>query len=238
MIKAPSQDYQIDIKALLERGNVATKKNLPVILRSLFFVIFIVLLSFVAFFNVYNIETIAQLEALQTETYFLNMFLTVLLAPLWAGIAMMAVNTERKKDISFSQLFNFTYLILGLATAELCISLLTQVGMSLFIVPAIYIYITTSFTKFLIADKRMSPFVAIKVSIQMANQHLFKLSMLFLIFFALALLGMITFGLAFIWITPLYYNVTAILYNDLFNSQVEDQNVEHLTNTEESHFDA
>jgi uncharacterized membrane protein len=238
MIKEPSKNYEIDIKDLFERGNVATKKNLPVLLRSLFFLIFIMLLSFVAFFNVYNIETVSQLEALQTETYFLNMALTVLLAPLWAGIAMLAVNTERKQQISFVKLFDFTPLILGLATAELCISLLTQVGMSLFIVPAIYIYVATGFTKLLIADKKLSPFVAIKVSILMANKHLFKLSLLFLIFFALALLGMITFGLAFIWITPLYYNVTGILYNDLFNPQEQAQNVENLTNTEESHFDA
>jgi hypothetical protein len=44
--------------------------------------------------------------------------------------------------------------------------------------------------------------------------------------------------LAFIWVLPLYYNVTGILYNDLFGVQDETQQIGPITNSEESHFDA
>ncbi|MFQ3192718.1 MAG: putative membrane protein [Gammaproteobacteria bacterium] len=238
MNKASSQNYNLDIKSLFERGNAATKQNFPVILRCMFILLFIGLASFVAFFNIYNIETVGQLEALQTETYFFNMILTVCLSPLMAGICMLAVQTERKQSINVMSLFMYVPLILWLATAELIVSLLTQVGMTLFILPAIYIFITTVFTKFLIADKQLRPFMAIKLSIQMCNQYLLQLTLLFAIFLVLFLLGMITFGLAFIWIVPLYYNVLGILYNDLFGAKDEAQQVDLTTNTEETHFDA
>ncbi len=233
----PKQNYSLDIKSLFERGNTATKHNLPVMLRCLFILLFIGLAAFVAFFNIYNIETVAQLESMQTETYFFNMLLTVAMSPLMAGMGMLAVKTERKQVINVSTLFMYVPFILWLATAELVISLLTQVGMTLFVVPAIYIFITTIFVKFLIADKQLRPFLAIKTSIQMCNQYLLQLTLLFAIFLVLFVIGMLTFGLAFIWVMPLYYNVTGILYNDLFGTVVE-RHQASLTTSEETHFDA
>lgn len=239
MNNTPSEDYKIDIKALFARANDATKQNLPVLLRCIFIIIFFVITALVIFYNNYNIETVEQLDAMQTETYLFNMVVTVFLAPLWAAIAMMAVKTQRNQISTVGNLFDYLPFALALATAELCISLMTQVGMTLFIIPAIYLFIATSFTKYLIADKGMNAFSAIKCSIQMANKHLLQLSILFAIFFALALLGVITFGLAFIWIAPLYFNVTAILYTDLFNAGNANDKHEAVTNnTEETHFDA
>ncbi|MFQ3208257.1 MAG: hypothetical protein ACI9IT_002423 [Glaciecola sp.] len=238
MNKVSSPNHNLDLKSLFERGNTATKQNFSVILRCMFILLFIGLASLVGFLNIYNIETVEQLEALQTETYFFNMLLTVCLSPLMAGICMLAVKTERKQPINVMSLFMYVPLILWLATAELIISLLIQVGMTLFILPAIYIFITTVFTKFLIADKQLRPFMAIKLSIQMCNQYLLQLTILFAIFFVLFLLGMVTFGLAFIWIVPLYYNVTGILYNDLFGVKDEAQQVDPIINSEETHFDA
>jgi uncharacterized membrane protein len=238
MNKASSQNYNLDLKSLFERGNAATKQNFPVILRCMFILLFIGLASFVAFFNIYNIETVGQLETLQTETYFFNMLLTVCFSPLMAGMCMLAVQTERKQPINVMSLFMYVPLILWLAAAELIVSLLIQVGMTLFILPAIYIFITTVFTKLLIADKQLRPFIAIKLSIQMCNQYLLQLTLLFAIFLVLFLLGIITFGLAFIWIVPLYYNVIGILYNDLFGVKGEAQQLEPTTNAEETHFDA
>lgn len=237
MNKVTKQDYSLNIKSLFERGNNATKQNLPVMLRCLFVVLFIWLAAYIAFFNIYNIETVPQLEAMQTEWYFLNMLVSVLISPLMAGISMLAVKTERKQAVSILSLFMYVPIILWLASAELIISLLTQVGMTLFILPAIYIFITSVFTKFLIADKNMRPFLAIKTSIQMSNQYLLQLTVLFAIFLVLFLIAMMTFGLAFIWVAPLYYNVTGILYNDLFGTQVE-ATQEHVTSSEETHFDA
>ena len=238
MNKVPSQNYNLDIKRLFERGNAATKQNFSVILRCMFILLFIALAAFVVLFNMYNIETIVQLQEMQTETYFFNMLLTVVLSPLMAGMSMLAVKTERKQPINVISLFMYIPFILWLATAELIISLLTQVGMTLFILPAIYIFISTIFSKFLIADKQLRPFIAIKLSIQMCNRYLLQLTILFVIFFVLFLLGMITFGLAFIWIVPLYYNVTGILYNDLFGVQEETQQAQPFAKSGETHFDA
>jgi uncharacterized membrane protein len=203
----------------------------------MFILLFIGLAAFVAFFNIYEIETVAQLEAMQTETYFFNMLLTVLLSPLMAGMGMLAVKTQRKQAINVISLFMYVPFILWLATAELIISLLTQVGMTLFILPAIYIFITTIFAKLLIADKQLRPFLAIKTSIQMCNQYLLQLTVLFAIFLVLFVIGMLTFGLAFIWVLPLYYNVIGILYNDLFGTDVEAPQTQ-AGNPEETHFDA
>lgn len=238
MNKAAQERYKIDIAGLFTRANIATKQNFSTLLRSMFMLIFVVIAFFVGFFNIYNIETLADLEAIPTETYVLNMLIIAVMAPLKAGMSMMAVKTERKQPIVVLNLFDYLPYILMLATAELIISLLIQVGMSLFILPAVYVYITTTFAQTLIADKKVSPFSALKLSIVMSNQYLLSLLTLYAIFFALFLLGMITFGLALIWVVPLYYNVTGILYNDLFGYQDKPQASHSIGNTEETHFDA
>jgi hypothetical protein len=71
----------------------------------------------------------------------------------------------------------------------------------------------------------------------MCNQYLLQLTVLFAIFLVLFVIGMLTFGLAFIWVLPLYYNVTGILYNDLFGTDVEAPQTQ-AGNSEETHFDA
>jgi uncharacterized membrane protein len=186
-----------------------------------------------------NIETVKDVENIPTETsYLVNMFLTVLLAPLTAGLAMMGVNTERKQAVNVLQLFNYVPRIFLLATAALMISILWQIGLSFFVLPGIYIFLTTTFTQTLIADKGLSPFQAIKASITVSNQFLLKLFVLYLLFLGLFLLGIVTFGIAFIWVLPLYYNLIGILYNDLFGPVQEDKETIVTISTGETHFDA
>lgn len=233
------QQYEFNLKTLFERANEATKLNFAVMLKSLFIILAVFLSFFVAYTNVMNIETVKDVENIPTETsYLVNMFLTILLAPLTAGLSMMAVNTERKQAINVLQLFNYVPRILLLATAALMISILWQVGLSFFILPGIYIFLTTTFTQTLIADKGLSPFQAIKTSIIVSNQFLLKLFVLYLLFLGLFLLGIVTFGIAFIWVLPLYYNLIGILYNDLFGPDKADKEAITAIKAGETHFDA
>ncbi|MFT5900215.1 MAG: hypothetical protein ACI97K_002883 [Glaciecola sp.] len=233
------QDYDFDVKTLFERANNATKANFAVMLKSLFITFAVFLTFFIVYINFMEIETVGDVENIPTDTsYLANMILTILMAPLTAGMVMMGVNTERKKPTNVLQLFDYIPRILLLAAAALMISILWQIGLSLFVLPGLYIFLTTTFAQTLIADKGTSPFQALKISILISNRFLAKLFVVYAIFLALFLLAMITFGIALVWVLPLYYNLTGILYNDLFGDvQVSEQAVTKNTSGE-THFDA
>jgi uncharacterized membrane protein len=233
------KNYHFDVKTLFERANKATRVNLGVMLKSLFIILVLFVTFFVIYTNVMGIETVGDVENIPTETsYLVNMLLTVLMAPLAAGMVMMGVKTERKQAINVLQLFNYVPQVLLLASAALMISILWQIGLSLFVLPGLYIFLTTTFAQTLIADKGISPFQALKISILTSNQFLLKLSVLYAIFLALFLVAMLTFGIAFIWILPLYYNLIGILYNDLFGPKQVTEKLVPESNPGETHFDA
>jgi uncharacterized membrane protein len=90
--------------------------------------------------------------------------------------------------------------------------------MMLLVAPAFYVFMATTFTLPLIADKQLTPFTAISLSVRMTNAYLFQMTVIFLIFLALFIGVIITFGFALLWVGPYFFNVKAVLYTELFCS--------------------
>ena len=236
--KALSGQYDFDIKSLFMRAGEASRKNMAIILKCIFAAVFFALGLTIVFFQIYDIQNIEQFEAIPLETrYLFQMILECLIAPMLVGLTMIGVKSERKEPVSFGILLAYYPIFIFVASATLIVALLSQLGFSLFILPGIYILVTTMFVQALVADKAMSPIAALVLSIKVSNKYLGKIAVCYLAFFAMFIFVMITFGFALIWVGPLFFNFKGILYNDLFGGPSNIQSAVECP-IEETHFDA
>jgi uncharacterized membrane protein len=236
--KALNGQYDFDIKSLFMRAGEASRKNMATILKCILAAVFFALGITIVFFQIYEIQTVEQFEAIPLETrYLFQMILECLVAPMLVGLTMIGVRTERKEAVTFSMLWAYYPIFIFVASATLMVALLSQLGFALFLLPGIYVLVTTMFVQALVADKAMSPLAALVLSVKVSNKYLVKISLCYLAFFAMFIFVMITFGFALIWVGPLFFNFKGILYNDLFGGISEVQSApEH--SEEETHFDA
>ena len=151
-----------------------------------------------------------------TQQAIMELVLTFLLAPLWTGVSMLAIRYKRGEKPSFTSIFYYYRHIVILALAALFVSMLTTLGISVYVIPGFYLFTATTFTLPLMADKKLNPLEAVLASIKMTNKYLWKMLMVYGIFVGLLLIVLLSFGFAYLWIGPFYFNVKAILYQDLF----------------------
>lgn len=146
----------------------------------------------------------------------LELLMTVILAPLWTGVSMAAIASLRGQSPNFRYIISFYRYLPVLALASALVSILTSIGMLLLFIPGIYLFMSSIFTLPLIIEKNISPLKALILSIKVSNKHLVKLTIIFVIFLLLFVLVIFSFGFAYIWIGPLYFNVKAVLYQNWF----------------------
>ncbi|MBF7072839.1 hypothetical protein ISG33_05410 [Glaciecola sp. MH2013] len=230
--------YQLDIKSLIDRANSASKQNMSTLLLALLTCFFIIMVYAIGFLSVTGVETPEQLELLAPEKiYIAQIMLVCITAPIFVALTMIGVKTERKESVRVGILFSYFSSLLFLAVATILVSFLTQIGLALLWVPGLYIMVTTSFTQTLIVDKGLSPISALILSVKVSNVYLLKLIQLYLLFLIMFIGVIITFGFALIWVGPLYFNIKAILYNDLFQQKSESITITDKTE-EDAYFDA
>ncbi len=165
----------------------------------------------------------------------LELLLTIILAPLWTGIAMTAIVSLRGKAVSFSGIFSYYPMFTLLAVASAITSILLTLGFALYFLPGLYLFVATTFTLPLIVERRLTPFKAIALSIKAVNANFGKVITFFSIFLLLFVLVVLSFGIAYIFVGPLYFNVKAILYQNLFCSN---QAVHYEDKEQQGVFDA
>ena len=144
----------------------------------------------------------------------------------FAGIAMLAITTAKGLTAKAINVFSYVSYILPLGVATLLVSIATDIGMMLLVLPAFYIFMATTFTLPLIVEKSLTPIPAILLSIRMTNTYLFQMTIIFLIFLALFIGVILTFGFALIWVGPYFFNVKAVLYTELFCSKASSKSSE------------
>jgi hypothetical protein len=230
-------NYNFDIKALIDRSSAASRENMPALLSAIAICFVFMMIYAVGFINYASIDSTEKLEQLPQETLVIaQLILVCLTAPIFAGLTMIGVKTERKEKVSSRVMLRYFSSILVLATATLIISFLTQLGFAILILPGLYMMVASSFTQVLIVDKGLNPISALLLSIKVANKYLLQLVILYLIYAVLFFFVLITFGFAIIWVGPFYFNLKGILYNDLFSSQEKTEDV--ISHGEETYFDA
>lgn len=214
-----AKKYNFDVKDVLSRARELSSNNNWILVQGIMALVGMALVLMFIFIQAFDITTPEDLQLVSnTQNVLASLVINVLLAPVFAGIAMLAISTARGLLAKAINVFAYVSYILPLGVASLLISIATDIGMMPFVLPAFYVFMATTFTLPLIVDKQLTPFSAIFLSIRMTNAYLFQMSIIFLIFLALFVGVVLTFGFALIWVGPYFYNVKAVLYTELFCS--------------------
>ena len=149
----------------------------------------------------------------------------VLLGPLALGLSMFAIEVVRTNKGNFGTGFNGFKQFGAAFVAALLMTLFTSLWALLFVFPAYIAIFRYSMTFFIIADEpELSGAAAIKKSKEMMKGHKWELFVLLFSFFWWYILGIITFGLAYIYIIP-YIEATVVN----FYEKIKIENVAAIT---------
>ncbi|WP_395343268.1 stress protein [Ningiella sp. W23] len=219
-----AKQYHFDIRVVLSRARELSSENNWVLVQALLTLVAVIFFLGFVFAYSFAIETPEDVQNLtNTQNAVASLIMNVVMAPLFAGIAMLAVTSARGIKARAINVFSYVSYILPLGVATLLISIAFDIGLMLLVLPGLYIFMATTFTLPLIVDKGLTPFSAIFLSIRMTNAYLYQMTMVFLIFFALFVGVLITFGFASIWVGPYFFNVKAVLYTELFCGKEDEQ---------------
>ena len=159
----------------------------------------------------------------------------IISGPLLVGISIFFLNFIRGEKAEVEQFFKGFSLFLTSFTAYLFICIFTVLWLLLLIVPGIIAALSYSMSYFIIADNpQIDGFEAIKRSKIMMNGHKKQLFYLGCRFIGWCILGILSFGIGFLWILPYMFTSFAKFYEnikDLQRPAVE--NMHETRNTEE-----
>ncbi|MFC3121736.1 hypothetical protein [Agaribacter flavus] len=232
----------LDVKDVLLRARSLCSKNIFTLVISLLMVFAIIFAFGVVLVSTFNITKLEDIERLQTEAgAMLGFVSTIVLAPLWAGVSMMSINSLRHKPIKASDVFAYFSFLPALGLSAVIVSILTEIGFALLVLPGLYVFMASVFVAPLIVEKKLGPISAIALSVRMVNAYFNQIAVIFLVLILLMIAVALSFGLAYIWVGPFYFNVKAILYQDLFSvvdEQDSSSNAPSQTNENTGVFDA
>lgn len=221
-------DYNFDISSLFRQGWELTQEKKWIVVQmsvALFAIAMCVVAIAMNAFGITDFRTIEpQLQ------FYIDMMLTVIVAPFITAIMLTCINHTVGGKSQFSHLFHLLPKALILGLTSLMIAIIIQLGMTLFILPGLYLAIATGFTLTLVAEKGLRPGQAILLSIRVVNRYWLGFIKLYGIFLLLFIASIATMGVLLIWVVPLYYHVKGVLYRDLFGVGVStyiDQNGEN-----------
>ena len=149
----------------------------------------------------------------------------ILLGPLYLGLSMFSIEVVRTSNGKFETGFKGFKQFGTAFIAFLLMTLFTSLWALLFIFPAYIAIFSYSMTFYIIADNpSISGSEAIKKSKEMMKGHKWELFVLLFSFFWWYVLGVITFGLAYIYIIP-YIEATVVN----FYEKIKTENVAAIT---------
>lgn len=232
--KAIIGDYKLDVKTILTEAwalTVASRKTINIGLLFTFSLGLIV--TFIVSAYMGGIELVYQDQQLAAM---LNIIVTLVVYPFLVGVEMMGVLHAVGVKTQVKLVFAFLKRGSWVAICALFSSTLVTIGLSLFIIPGIFLGVALTLVLPLVVEKRMSPLKAIILSIQATRHQWFQIFALYLVivlsmviaFLPLALsanssfgiVGVVIFFFALSYIAPLFYNVKGILYREIFGMQL------------------
>ncbi|SET48509.1 DUF2189 domain-containing protein [Thalassotalea agarivorans] len=228
--KAIRGEYQLDVKSILQEAWHYTKQSRLSINLG---VLFVMILA--GSIGMYLVEYFGGYEQIQQDPQSLSLIslvITLIAWPFLGGVEMMGVFHAIKIKTRPSFVFAFLRRGSWVAICALLVSLLTNIGFSLFIIPGIFVGVSLSLTVPLVIEKKMSPIEAIVTSFRATIHQWFRLFAIYAILVGLLVLaslplslfaqsdmhvvGMALFIIALSFLIPFYYNVKGVLYREIF----------------------
>ncbi|WJG07595.1 hypothetical protein [Aliiglaciecola sp. LCG003] len=227
--------YNFDVKYVLLQGWKNTLASFGLFFQMMLLIFLIGSLIAAIYLKVEGIEQVEQIT-LDLITAF-DLIIRILLAPLVASLMMQGAKAHVKQSGKVLDVFSFMSQTLPICVVTIFTLVLTMVGINLLILPGIYIMIATGFAVMLVADKNLTPFASIWLSIRMVNKYFVGFLLVNLVFFGLLLLTAFTYGLGLVLLVPFYFNVKGVLYCELFGYQSTLEDTQPVASNE-SKFDA
>jgi len=232
--KAIKGEYHIDVKAILKEAWALTLASRVAINSGLLFTFSLgLLITFIISAYMGGIEAVYKDQQLGAM---LNIIVTLVVYPFLVGVEMMGVFHAVGLKTNAKLVFAFLKRGSWVAICALLSSTIVTLGLSLYVLPGIFLGVALTLVLPLVVEKKMSPLKAIVVSIQSTRHQWFQI---FALYFALIILlvisllplaltakssigivGVVFFLFSFTYLAPLFYNVKGILYREIFGMQL------------------
>lgn len=220
--RAINGESVVVLKTAIEEAWQLTKNTKASILQGVFFTLSLTVLLIVLMQGWLNIENWEEAPA--SVRLGLNLLITVVSAPLITALMLMGMAHSVGRTAKFIPLAKRLAGSIILVLAAVMITALVNLGMTLLLLPGVYLAMATGFSLPLLVEKKLTPSKSILFSLKAFNIYWRQLIMFYLLFVFLFILGAMTFGIAYIWIIPFYFNTKGVLYRQLFgidNSEVD-----------------
>ncbi|MGB5445077.1 MAG: hypothetical protein WBM99_06165 [Psychromonas sp.] len=218
--KSLTEGYHFDIKSLFKDAFVITKKNyFPLAIASLTFVLMI--LAYIYFVNSFS-------EDETTVQMILNYGIILLLfPPLLTALQMMGIHHSIGLKTKANHLFNCFNIILKLSLATMIVSLISNavtilltkvlgdIGFALSILALIYMNMAFCLVNPLIAEKKLTPVMAVKYSFKLVNKNIMQFTFIYILVILLFVVAIIPSGLGLFFVFPFYFNLMGIIYRHI-----------------------
>lgn len=144
-------------------------------------------------------------------------FFLLMILYLWLefGLRAMSLSLVQEKNIRATDVFVSPKKFFPYFVAYLMIWIATVLGTILFIIPGIIIWLRLNMVPFLILEKKIGPWTAIKESRKLTKGKISNLFALQILCGGINILGILAIWLGLFWTLPLFYIANAVFYKKL-----------------------
>lgn len=153
-----------------------------------------------------------------SDLEFTSIFAIIGIAPLSIGYAKILLGFERAKEDSkqFKTMFwGFKHTFLSSIVVSFLATLIIMLGVILLVIPGIIFALAYAQICLILADTQYIQYRPLALSKAFMQGKKKKLLYIWLLFFVLGLLSILTLGIALLWIAPYFYAVSAKFYTEI-----------------------
>lgn len=148
-----------------------------------------------------------------------SLFSLIIAGPLALGAAHFSLSLSRGEDATIELLFKGFNMFSTAFVTYILIVLIVALWSILFIIPGIIAALSYSLTFYILSDEpSLTATEALTKSKKLMYGYKIKLFNLWLRFFLLALLCILTLGIGFLWLVPFIHITMAEFYDDIRNT--------------------
>lgn len=221
--RAISGDYQLQLGAILEHAWRLTDGNKwTAQLAGLYYgLAYLAAALAVAIPSVVDIDlktirsTAGVLEAV-SPGFIGQLLLTAFVLPLSVGLFMTGLRMARRQRTDATEVFRYFAWTISLFVTAAVMYVLMALGTLLFIVPGVYLAVAWLYAMPLVVERGLGPWQALETSRRALTHRWFTLFGFLIFETVLGLLGILTLGIALIWIFPWLLIANGLLYDAVF----------------------
>jgi len=208
----------ISLSSIFSQAFEQTKRNFVAFLPLIVTIILIATYAANTYIGEIDLSDETALAALQQKANMVTL-ISVLLTPIEIGFMLMGVKASRGLDLKATDIFAIIPSSPKIIILAILSFFVVQLGMSLFILPGLFLLAMLSMAQPLMVDYRLSMVEAVKQSLKKCYEHAGIVIQMYTLLFILIVASFFTFGIALILTIPFYVNAKGILYCELFDKQ-------------------